>query len=173
VVQTTAFRRRALQVAVQSAAKRFRRGFIPRQLNLPALAGKSLSCVRPIPLSSVRFWLDRQVYEFMDSKNKINRYLFYVLKPFFEVFLWSLDKLFEITRKRVEPTYPYNRETRKINLPKNIENEIYQMAIKLDKPKAIKKVTELTGAGLRVSKDYVDNLLMNTGTGYKVKGTKT
>jgi len=43
VVQTTAFRRRALQVAVQSAAKRFRRGFIPRQLNLPALAGKSLS----------------------------------------------------------------------------------------------------------------------------------
>jgi hypothetical protein len=30
-------------VAVQSAAKRFRRGFIPRQLNLPALAGKSLS----------------------------------------------------------------------------------------------------------------------------------
>jgi hypothetical protein len=42
VVQTTAFRRRALQVAVQSAAKRFRRGFIPRQLNLPALAGKSL-----------------------------------------------------------------------------------------------------------------------------------
>ena len=45
VVQTTAFRRRALQVAVQSAAKRFRRGFIPRQLNLPALAGKSLSCI--------------------------------------------------------------------------------------------------------------------------------
>jgi len=30
-------------VAVQSATKRFRRGFIPRQLNLPALAGKSLS----------------------------------------------------------------------------------------------------------------------------------
>ncbi len=42
-VQTTAFRRRALQVAVQSAAKRFRRGFIPSQLNLPALAGKPLS----------------------------------------------------------------------------------------------------------------------------------
>ena len=46
VVQTTAFRRRALQVAVQSAAKRFRRGFIPRQLNLPALAGKSLIFIR-------------------------------------------------------------------------------------------------------------------------------
>jgi hypothetical protein len=43
VVQTTAFRRRALQVAVQSAAKRFRRGVISRQLNLAALAGKSLS----------------------------------------------------------------------------------------------------------------------------------
>lgn len=48
VVQTTAFRRRALQVAVQSAAKRFRRGFIPRQLNLPALAGKSLSYIDSI-----------------------------------------------------------------------------------------------------------------------------
>jgi hypothetical protein len=50
VVQTTAFRRRALQVAVQSAAKRFRRGFIPRQLNLPALAGKSLSVITLILL---------------------------------------------------------------------------------------------------------------------------
>ncbi len=103
----------------------------------------------------------------------MSRYLFYVIKPFFEVFLWSLDKLFEITRKRVEPMYPYNRETRKINLPKNIENEIYQMAIKLDKPKAIKKVTELTGAGLGDSKDYVDNLLMNRGIGYQVECTKT
>ena len=53
--------------------------------------GVKLICVRPIPLSSVRFWLDRQVYEFMDSKNKMNKYLFYVLKPFFEVFLWSLE----------------------------------------------------------------------------------
>ena len=34
-------------MAVQSAAKRFRRGFIPRQLNLPALAGKSLSAIPP------------------------------------------------------------------------------------------------------------------------------
>lgn len=30
-------------MVVQSAAKRFRRGFIPRQLNLPALADNSLS----------------------------------------------------------------------------------------------------------------------------------
>ena len=43
VVQTTTFRRRALRMAVQSAANRFRRGFIPRQINLPVLAGKSLS----------------------------------------------------------------------------------------------------------------------------------
>lgn len=96
-----------------------------------------------------------------------------MLKPFFEVFLWSLDKLFQITRKRVEPTYPYDRKTRKIILPKNIENEIYQMAIKADKPKAVKKVTELTGAGLRISKDYVDNLLMNMGTDSKVRSTRT
>lgn len=45
------------------------------------------------------------------------------------------------------------------------------MAMKADKPKAVKRVTELTGAGLRVSKDYVDNLLTNTGTGSKVRST--
>ena len=105
------------------------------------------------------------------TKNKMNIYLFYVLKLlfyvlklFFDVFLWSLDKLFEIIRKKVKPMYPYNRETQKINLPKNIENEIYNMAIKENKPKAVHKVTELTGAGLRISKDYVDNLLMNRDT---------
>ncbi|HMQ97201.1 MAG TPA: hypothetical protein PKC42_03835 [Candidatus Nanoperiomorbaceae bacterium] len=103
----------------------------------------------------------------------MNRYLFYALKPFFEVFLWSLDKLFQITRKKIEPTYPYNRKTRKIILPKNIENEIYQIAIKVDKPKAVKKVIELTGAGLRVSKDYVDNLLMNMRTDFKAKGARS
>lgn len=108
----------------------------------------------------------------MDSNNKMSRYLLYILKPFFEVLLWSLDKLFAITRKKVTPRYPYHTETGKIKLPKNIENEIYQVATKGDKPKAVKKVTELTGAGLRVSKDYVDNLLMNRGTVYKVKGTK-
>jgi hypothetical protein len=102
----------------------------------------------------------------------MNKYLFYALKPFFEVFLWGLDKLFQITRKRVEPTYSYDRKTGKIILPKNIENEIYQMAIKADKPKAVKKVTKLTGAGLRVSKDYVDNLLMNMGTDSKVRSIR-
>ena len=102
----------------------------------------------------------------------MNKYLFYVLKPFFEAFLWGLDKLFQITRKRVEPTYPYDSKTGKIILPKNIENEIYQMAIKSDKPKAVKKVTELTGAGLRISKDYVDNLLTNMGTGSKIRSTR-
>ena len=103
----------------------------------------------------------------------MNKYLFYALKPFLEAFLWGLDKLFQITRKRVEPTYPYDSKTGKIIFPKNIENAIYQMAIKEDKPKAVKKVTELTGAGLRVSKDYVDNLLINMKADSKVKGTRT
>ena len=74
----------------------------------------------------------------------MNKYLFYVLKPFFEAFLWGLDKLFQITRKRVEPTYPYDSKTGKIILPKNIENEIYQMAIKSDKPKAVRARQEIT-----------------------------
>ena len=84
-----------------------------------------------------------------------------MFKPFVDIFLWSLDKLFKIIRKKTEPTYPYNKETRKISLPKNIEKEIYRMAIREGKPKAMKKVIELTGAGLRVSKDYIDSLLMN------------
>ncbi len=96
----------------------------------------------------------------------MNRYLFYIVKPFFAAFLWILDKLFRITRKRVEPMYPCDKKTRKINLPKNIENEIYQTAKKGDKPIAIKKVIELTGAGLRISAEYVDNLLI------KGKGAK-
>jgi hypothetical protein len=102
----------------------------------------------------------------------MNRYLWQALKPFVEVFLWSLDKLFELTRKRVEPTYPYDKQTKRIQLPHDIANEIYQLALKEAKPKAVKKVAELTGAGLRVSKDYVDELLMKRETGYKAKGTK-
>lgn len=103
----------------------------------------------------------------------MKRYLFYVFKSFFKAFLWSLEKLFEITRKRVKPKYPYDKKIKKINLPKNIENEIYRIAIKEDKPKAIKKVTELTGAGLRMSKDYVDDLLIKRRKGYKIKDIKT
>jgi len=102
----------------------------------------------------------------------MNRYLFHVLKPFFGAFLWSLEKLYEVTRKKVEPKYPYDKKTKQIHLPKNIENEIYQLTLKEDKPKAVKNVTELTGAGLRVSKDYVDNLLTNKGMNHKARGTK-
>lgn len=77
---------------------------------------------------------------------------------FFKVLLWCIDKLFQITRKRMKPVYPYNRKTQQIRLPKNIEDDIYQTA-RDNKVKAVKKVTELTGAGLRISKDYVDQLL--------------
>jgi hypothetical protein len=47
-------------------------------------------------------------------------------KPlFFEAILSSLDKLFEVVRTKVEPKYPYDKETKQIRLPNNVENEIY------------------------------------------------
>jgi hypothetical protein len=120
----------------------------------------------------MRFWSGFPIYEFRGTAKKMNRYLLYILRPFVEVFLWSLDKLFKLTRKRVEPTYPYDKQTQRIQLPNAIANEIYQLALKEAKPKAVKKVAELTGAGLRVSKDYVDELLRQRETGYKAKGAK-
>lgn len=84
----------------------------------------------------------------------------YVLRPIFRGFLWGLDKLYQATRKRIEPTYPYDESTRTIALPKHIEKEIYRTAVQEGKPKAVKKVAELTGATLRISKNYVDYLLI-------------
>ena len=104
----------------------------------------------------------------------MRKYLFpYVFRPIFRGFLWGLDKLYQATRKRIEPKYPYDESTSTITLPKNIEKEIYWMAVQEGKPKAVKNVTELTGATLRISKNYVDYILIAKRTRLRSEGTKT
>lgn len=63
-----------------------------------------------------------------------------------------------MTGRASTPPFPYDKNTEKIILPENIERELLQIVLAGNKPKAVQKVVELTGAGLKVSKDYVDNL---------------
>jgi hypothetical protein len=67
------------------------------------------------------------------------------------------DSPFKIDRP--VPLYPYDKETDTISLPAEIEKEVKNIALSQGVPLAMKKVMDLTGAGLKVSKDYIDNLL--------------
>lgn len=69
-----------------------------------------------------------------------------------------LEETFAKHRKNVNPLFPYDAKTKTIRLPRNIEEELRHLVLTGNKVEAVKLVTELTGAGLRVSKDYVDNL---------------
>ncbi len=55
-----------------------------------------------------------------------------------------------------KPPYPYDKRTEKITLPPEIEQEIRQLVQSGKKIEAVQRVLRLTGAGLRISKDYVD-----------------
>jgi len=57
------------------------------------------------------------------------------------------------------PPYPYDKRTNTLQLPAAVSHEIFHLAQDAGKPEAMKRVMELTGAGLRVAKDYVDALL--------------
>ena len=74
-------------------------------------------------------------------------------------FLEWLDQEFQSRQNNPNPPYPYNRKTNAIQLPEEIEKELIAMVKAGEKVEAIKRVTKLTGAGLRVSKDYVDDFL--------------
>jgi ribosomal protein L7/L12 len=52
----------------------------------------------------------------------------------------------------------YDAQTQTINLPSEIENEIRRLIAAGNKIEAVRRVQELTRAGLFVSKQYVDNL---------------
>ena len=56
------------------------------------------------------------------------------------------------------PPFPWDKITDTISLPVDVESEIAELISVGDQVRAIKKVMELTGAGLKVSKDYVDSL---------------
>lgn len=57
------------------------------------------------------------------------------------------------------PLYPYDKKSKTITLPREVEKDLRRMISKGDKVEAVRQVTRLTGAGLRVSKDYVDRLV--------------
>ena len=78
--------------------------------------------------------------------------------PGHNAFLEMLEELFEATRPKVTPSYPYDESTNKIELPSKVEKELLRLLSTGNKAEAVKRVTRLTGAGLRVSKDYVDTL---------------
>jgi len=56
------------------------------------------------------------------------------------------------------PLYHFDRKTGKIELPEGFIAGLKFFMLVGDKPAAVKRVAELTGAGLRMSKDYVDKL---------------
>ncbi len=60
---------------------------------------------------------------------------------------------------RPTPLYPYDKSTDTISLPPALEKEILHTASTKGVPVAMKKVMDLTGAGLKASKDYIDGLL--------------
>ncbi len=73
-------------------------------------------------------------------------------------FLEMLEEFFEATRPKLTPSYPYDERTNKIELPAKVEKELLRLLSTGNKAEAVKRVTRLTGAGLRASKDYVDTL---------------
>lgn len=75
-------------------------------------------------------------------------------------FLNLLEKLYEQERPKIKPVYPYDPKTNTVRLPPEIVQELKSFLLAGNKAAAVKRVTELTGAGLRVSKDYVDGLLL-------------
>lgn len=78
--------------------------------------------------------------------------------PGHNAFLEMLEEFFETTRPNLPPSYPYDERTNKIELPAKVEKELLRLLSTGNKVEAVKRVTRLTGAGLRASKDYVDTL---------------
>jgi len=82
-------------------------------------------------------------------------------KRFEPPILKALDDLYEKHRKKIKPLYPYDKKTNAIHLPDDIVADLKFLLLAGNKVEALKRVAELTGAGLRISKDYVDNLMEN------------
>ena len=62
-------------------------------------------------------------------------------------------------KPKIKPAYPYNQKTNEIHLPDEIVADLKFLLLAGNKVAAIQRVAELTGAGLRISKDYVDALI--------------
>jgi ribosomal protein L7/L12 len=62
------------------------------------------------------------------------------------------------------PPYPYDKKTDTITLPAEIEQDLRRLVSTGKQIEAVKRVIHLTGAGLKVSKDYVDRLAATRST---------
>ena len=71
----------------------------------------------------------------------------------------ELEKLYERQRPKIKPKYPYDRKKDTIQLPPEIVEDLKFTLLTGNKVAAVKRVAELTGASLRLSKDFVDGLL--------------
>ena len=80
-------------------------------------------------------------------------------RPVLQALLVVLEKVFALLRKKAVYPFPYNAKTHTIDLPIQIERELRGLVATGKKVEAMKRVLSLTGAGLRVSKDYVDTLV--------------
>lgn len=78
--------------------------------------------------------------------------------------LKTLEELHQQERPKIKPAYPYNQKTNKIHLPDEIVANLKFLLLAGNKVAAVKRVAELTGAGLRLSKDYVDALISQVVT---------
>ena len=81
-----------------------------------------------------------------------------LLASVLKAFLMILDRVFLFARKKVVPLYPYDKRTKAITLPKEVERRLRRLVAEGNKVEAVLQVTRFTGAGLRVSKGYVDSL---------------
>jgi len=72
--------------------------------------------------------------------------------------LKTLEELYEKERKKITPLYPYDKKTNAIKLPDEVIADLKFFLLVGNKPAAVKRVAELTGAGLRMSKEFVDGL---------------
>jgi hypothetical protein len=67
-------------------------------------------------------------------------------------------QLYEKERKKIVPLYPFDNKMGKIELPEDVIADLKFFLLIGNKPAAVKRIAELTDAGLRMSKDYVDGL---------------
>jgi ribosomal protein L7/L12 len=79
-------------------------------------------------------------------------------RPVLQALLVVLEKVFALRRKKAVYPFPYNKSTHTISLPAEIERELRRLVSTGKKVEAMQRVLSLTGAGLRVAKDYVDKL---------------
>jgi ribosomal protein L7/L12 len=73
--------------------------------------------------------------------------------------LKTLAELNQQERPKIKPAYPCNQKTNETHLPDEIIADLKFLPLAGNKVAAVKRVAELTGAGLRLSKDYVDTLV--------------